>query len=257
MAEQELTAPDWSSGQAALSCDGELGRLPSLIERMVRLASLCDPATGCYRESTTSGALAAEATLEFLRNDHQRAFAAWLRCSPAQQLADLEAHIRETGRDGRLFCSTESYRAIIPSAAAVHEQGLFFCSLEVVLAVLRNRCGGVLSLGGWRVRQMLESLWDSQGSGRLTLKQLGSALGVPDQCLGRSFHQRTGVTFHHYQRLLRIQRGAKLLRDPALPIKEIAASLDYTDRSNFNREFRRALGTTPGQFRGILARAGA
>jgi AraC-like DNA-binding protein len=139
----------------------------------------------------------------------------------------------------------------------MHEQGLFFCSLEVILAVLRNRCDGGLSLAGWRVRQMLESLWDSHGSGRLTLKQLGSALEVPDQCLGRSFHQRTGVTFHHYQRLLRIQRGAMLLRDPALPIKGIAASLDYSDRSNFNREFREALGITPGQFRRILARAGA
>ena len=222
----------------------------------MRLASLYDPATGCYRESTWSGAPAARARQEFLQNAHQAAFAAWLDCPPAQQLADLEAHIRDTGHEARLFCSTESYRPLVPSTAAGHERRLFFLGLEVILAVLRNQAGGGQIFRGWQVRRMIQCAWASNGSGRLTLRELSSSLEVPDQCLGRLFHRRTGLASRHYQRLLRIQRGAEILRNPALPIKEIAASLGYADRTNFDHEFRQALGVTPGRFRRGLLRRG-
>jgi hypothetical protein len=133
MAEQELTASDSGSGRAAVAHDGEPGRLPSLIERVVRLASLYDPATGCSQESTWTCAPAAEASQESLRSHHQSAFAARLVCSPAQQPADLEAHIRDTGHEARLLYSTESYRPLVPSTPAEHERHLFFIGLGVVL----------------------------------------------------------------------------------------------------------------------------
>ncbi len=40
-----------------------------------------------------------------------------------------------------------------------------------------------------------------------------------------------------------------VLRGPERSVKEVAGSLGYADTSNFDREFHRALGVSPGEFK--------
>jgi hypothetical protein len=65
----------------------------------------------------------------------------------------------------------------------------------------------------------------------------------------RFFARRTGVTFRDHALRLRMSTAAALLRDHDESVKSVAGSLGYANQSNFAREFRRALGISPVEFR--------
>lgn len=65
----------------------------------------------------------------------------------------------------------------------------------------------------------------------------------------RAFRRKYGCTPGRYQRLLRIDRAARLLRDTAMPLADVAATCGFCDQSHLSRSFRAALGCTPSEYR--------
>jgi AraC-like DNA-binding protein len=58
-----------------------------------------------------------------------------------------------------------------------------------------------------------------------------------------------GLTYSQLVNETRTRLAAEWLRSTAMPISEMAASLGYTDASNFTRAFRRRTGISPRAFR--------
>ena len=63
------------------------------------------------------------------------------------------------------------------------------------------------------------------------------------------FKQQTGKTIHEYLTLVRLEQARKLLADPDLRIKEIAARTGYRNVSYFCKVFSDMFGTTPMNYR--------
>jgi AraC family transcriptional regulator len=67
----------------------------------------------------------------------------------------------------------------------------------------------------------------------------------------RAFKNAEGVTPHAYIVRRRVERAKELLLDDKLSIAEIALETGFSDQSHLARQFRAAVGQTPGMFRGL------
>lgn len=67
--------------------------------------------------------------------------------------------------------------------------------------------------------------------------------------LTRAFQREYGSSPGRYQRQLRIDRAARLLRDTAMPLAEVASACGFYDQSHLARSFRASLGCTPSEYR--------
>lgn len=78
---------------------------------------------------------------------------------------------------------------------------------------------------------------------------LARVAGISRYHFSRRFKRQQGVAPAEYLGQLRLRQAVRLLRAERLPVKEIAARCGYRDANYFCRVFRRALGTSPGDFR--------
>ena len=92
-----------------------------------------------------------------------------------------------------------------------------------------------------RVEAELEPLL---ATGPIRIERVARALGCSRQTLYRRL-KAEGLTFEQVLDELRRRRALKLIRDPALPIKEIAYRLGFSDPAAFSRAFKRWTGRSP------------
>jgi len=59
----------------------------------------------------------------------------------------------------------------------------------------------------------------------------------------------TGRTPHEWLTKLRLERAQELMRNPKMPLTEIALAVGYQTPSAFSAAFRRDTGMTPSSFR--------
>ncbi len=81
-----------------------------------------------------------------------------------------------------------------------------------------------------------------------SLAQVARALGLSPRTLKRRLADEAS-SFSALLEEARRDRALLLLRDPELPLDQLAERLGYSDVANFTRAFRRWTGTTPGAFR--------
>lgn len=82
-----------------------------------------------------------------------------------------------------------------------------------------------------------------------TIAVLAHEAGVEPAYLARAFKRHTGCTPGEYVRSIRVERARTLLRGAELSLATIALELGYADQAHFTRQFRAAVGVTPGAFR--------
>jgi AraC-like DNA-binding protein len=97
-----------------------------------------------------------------------------------------------------------------------------------------------------RLRQITTALRTDPADDR-TLETWARAVGASPRTLARLFVAETGMTFRQWQRQVRLLAGLVRLAD-GQPVTVVALEVGYESPSAFIAMFRRALGTTPGQY---------
>jgi transcriptional regulator GlxA family with amidase domain len=106
----------------------------------------------------------------------------------------------------------------------------------------------ISSLADARIESALALIEDEIPQG-MTSTAIAARLGLSRSRLDHLFKEQTGVTFRTALRTARVNRARRLLADPRLRVKEIAAQCGYAATSNLTREFRRQVGLSPSAFR--------
>lgn len=84
------------------------------------------------------------------------------------------------------------------------------------------------------------------------LHDLALAMNLHPGRLSRSFRRATGKTIGGYVRDLRVQYLLRQLSASDAPICELAAAAGFFDQSHCTREFKRATGLTPADYRNTV-----
>ncbi|MGQ0590516.1 MAG: helix-turn-helix transcriptional regulator [Sphingosinicella sp.] len=122
----------------------------------------------------------------------------------------------------------------------------FFAFLgEVARGIQRNRKRRETPLRR-AVERHLEPLLSS---GPIRIDEVARALGYSRQTLYRRL-KAEGATFEEVLDDLRRRVALRLIRDEALPVKEAAWRLGFSDPAAFSRAFKRWTGASPSEQRG-------
>jgi AraC-like DNA-binding protein len=103
-----------------------------------------------------------------------------------------------------------------------------------------------------RIRVILRIIEERKGLTPLVPNDTGKLLGLSEAHFLRLFHRHVGITLRRYMRQARMNRAAKLLKNPTLSIKGIAFTCGYDDISNFYRDFKQVHAINPRQARFAL-----
>ena len=63
------------------------------------------------------------------------------------------------------------------------------------------------------------------------------------------FKSEVGIPFAQYLKKARLEKARQLLEESFIPVKVIATQAGYNDSSYFEREYKKAFGSTPSQHR--------
>ena len=83
----------------------------------------------------------------------------------------------------------------------------------------------------------------------LSADRLAEAVNLSPSRFRHIFKAETGTSPARYLHSLRLEHARELLETSLLTVKQIMSSVGIADRSHFDREFKRAYGLTPVQYR--------
>ncbi|MEK4120798.1 helix-turn-helix transcriptional regulator [Lysinibacillus sp. FSL K6-0102] len=86
----------------------------------------------------------------------------------------------------------------------------------------------------------------------IRLESLAERLNYSVSHISAVFKSETNYSLVEYVMQLRMKKTVALLKSTNVPLKEIAASVGYTDVHYFNRLFKRHLGISPGRYRKLV-----
>lgn len=83
----------------------------------------------------------------------------------------------------------------------------------------------------------------------ISINELAKSLNLSESRLRHLFKAETGVSPIQYLKAQRIQRARKLLETTFLNVKEVMLKVGARDKSHFIRDFKKAFGLSPSQYR--------
>ncbi len=83
-------------------------------------------------------------------------------------------------------------------------------------------------------------------------KELEKALYLSYKHLAAVFKKSRGQTMHAYHHRLRMEEGARLLRETLLPVGEISEEMGFSDQLYFSRCFHQFAGVSPTEYRRLV-----
>lgn len=105
-----------------------------------------------------------------------------------------------------------------------------------------------------RVQKVI-SLMKGDLHSELSSRHLAQHVNLSPSRLHQVFKEETGVPLLTYLRLLRMRQAKELLETTFLSVKQIMNEVGVADGSHFVRDFKRAYGHTPTQYRARVAKA--
>ena len=101
--------------------------------------------------------------------------------------------------------------------------------------------------------QRAAELMQDDSASPLSLSQLSAVAGLTPSHFVRAFSRHYGMTPHAYLLDRRIRHARTLLKQ-GQPLAEVALASGFADQAHFQRQFKRRVAATPGQYRTQLAR---
>ena len=101
--------------------------------------------------------------------------------------------------------------------------------------------------------QRAAELMQDDSASPLSLSQLSAVAGLTPSHFVRAFSHHYGMTPHAYLLDQRMRHARTLLRQ-GQPLAEVALASGFADQAHFQRQFKRRVAATPGQYRTQLAR---
>jgi AraC-like DNA-binding protein len=105
------------------------------------------------------------------------------------------------------------------------------------------------SVSALRAQRALAVIAQRCGEPHLDAATVAAAIQVSERYLRRLLHAATGAGFRTSLRKTRIKAAQVLLEESLGSVKEIAAQVGYSWTSQFDRDFQRECGVTPGRYR--------
>jgi hypothetical protein len=114
----------------------ELSRNPSVLGRLVTVASMRNEQSGSYRHKLAAnfGTEEMDRTLQRL---HQEVFVTWLSLPLRQQQADVTIYLGGLGIKAEWFDFRKMGKSCLPPTATLPERDLFLLDLDVIQGLLR------------------------------------------------------------------------------------------------------------------------
>ena len=97
-----------------------------------------------------------------------------------------------------------------------------------------------------RMKRYIDEHYDEE----LSLDILADKVGISAKYLSRIFKQSMGVNLTDYLAYVRVQRIKELMLCN-VPLEQIMCSVGITNRTTFNRTFRKIEGMTPSEYRSL------
>jgi transcriptional regulator GlxA family with amidase domain len=97
--------------------------------------------------------------------------------------------------------------------------------------------------------QVIESKYATD----LDLDALAREIATSRRQLQRVFAEVGDTSFREYLAKVRMRHAARLLREGAIPVREVAQSVGYRQPAQFAKAFRRHHGTAPSSLKGRSA----
>jgi AraC-like DNA-binding protein len=89
---------------------------------------------------------------------------------------------------------------------------------------------------------------------KITLEEAASVAGLNPAAFCRYFKQKTGKSFSQFVNELRISYACKLLSRSNRIVATISDDSGFNNLSNFNRQFKKFIGKSPSEYRGLFAK---
>ena len=67
--------------------------------------------------------------------------------------------------------------------------------------------------------------------------------------LSRFFHENTGMPYHEYVRMVKMNHACYLLKNTRESILDVSLQCGYASISSFNRSFKQIVGMNPTEYR--------
>lgn len=176
-------------------------------------------------------------------------------CSGKQEVYDLIIRIT-SGLHARLQKQNENLYEVLNWESQQPEMLFHFETVHDIMSWIRRRffeLSELLYMKRQRQkRKLIQELMEYVEHNldkKITLKEAASHFGFTPNYLGFVFKEDTGEAFSDYLTRVKLERVCELLKDPTLKIYEIADRMGYINIIYFNRQFKQAMGTTPGEYR--------
>ena len=129
-------------------------------------------------------------------------------------------------------------------------------SLPGLSAAVRQTAASIIELLDREMRspvvnQVLNYIEESY-SEDLSLKKLGYMYNIHPVYLGQLFHKMTGESFAEYMNRYRIGKAKEQLRTTNQKVHEIARNVGYWEMGYFYKQFKKYVGISPTEFKGLL-----
>jgi len=97
----------------------------------------------------------------------------------------------------------------------------------------------------WKARKYIAELSDEA----LSLTKVARLVKIHPNYFSEKFKEVTGLNFVTYLARIRVAKAAELLKNRDLRVSEIAFAVGFQSLSQFNRVFKRLVGSAPTEFR--------
>jgi AraC family transcriptional regulator len=103
-------------------------------------------------------------------------------------------------------------------------------------------------LAAWQARRVVEYVEQHLGT-KLSTEEVAAAIGLSKSHFSRAFKSTLGISPMAYVAGRRVEHAKHRMMASAETLAEVALDCGFADQSHLNRQFRRVVGVSPGQWR--------